>query len=212
MLLYGGIMKLSHDLVVLDLETVGTHDAITECAAVILDRHTLEIKDTFSQLVNPEKPIEENIIKITNITNEMVATAPKFPEMIKNFEEWVIKNSKKLKNVRLCAFGIYFDSPVLRRCYKNYGLDYPFSGSWFDVKSFVFMWAALSGRKTERFQQVGGCVEEMKLTRPAGEYHRALVDAQAEAAILQKVFRDLSEGHFLLGEHGQPGKYIKIGV
>ena len=72
------------------------------------------------------------------------------------------------------------------------------------------MWAALSGRKTERFQQVGKCIEEMGIIKPEGEYHRALTDVYAEVAILQKCFSDLHNGHFLENEHGQPSDYIKI--
>ena len=201
--------KLSHDLIILDFEATHNHQKIIDIGAVILDRHTLEIKGKFNRLVNPEEEITQFITELTTITNEMVANEPAFPIVIKDFEDWVVANCKKLKNVRLSSFGVYFDSPLMRRCYTHYNLNYPFSGTWVDVKSVAHVWAYASGRKSDRFQQVSGCMDEMGLPKPEG-FHRALVDAIAESQIYVKAMRDITQGHFLEPEHGQPSKYIRI--
>lgn len=71
------------DAVVVDTETTGLEPGsarVIEIAMVIAgDDGTVET--LFHSYVNPECPIPEEITKITGITNEMVASAPKFAEI-----------------------------------------------------------------------------------------------------------------------------------
>ena len=68
---------------VVDVETTGMRagygDRITEIAVAVLHGERREI--VFESLVNPERPIPRAICSITNITNEMVRTAPRFSEV-----------------------------------------------------------------------------------------------------------------------------------
>ncbi|MFZ1496416.1 MAG: exonuclease domain-containing protein, partial [Saprospiraceae bacterium] len=69
---------------IVDVETTGGRAAdekITEIAIVIHDGE--RVVEQFSSLVNPERPVPFNITMLTGITNEMVATAPKFYEIAK---------------------------------------------------------------------------------------------------------------------------------
>lgn len=68
---------------VVDVETTGmragSSDRITEIAVVVVHGGRREV--VLDSLVNPGRPIPPAICAITNITNDMVRTAPTFPEM-----------------------------------------------------------------------------------------------------------------------------------
>lgn len=75
--------------VVFDLETTGLspeNERITEFGAVKI-RGGL-IVDKFSQLVNPEKEISEEITALTGITNEMVENMPTIKEVLPKFKKF----------------------------------------------------------------------------------------------------------------------------
>ena len=78
--------------VVFDLETTGlvnapapgrTMDAITEIGAVKIENG--EIRERFTTLVNPERSLTEEIVKLTGITDDMLKDAPKIGEVIGDF-------------------------------------------------------------------------------------------------------------------------------
>jgi DNA polymerase III epsilon subunit-like protein len=203
-------MKLTYDLVVVDLETTAYQDEhgyqknnyITEIGAVLLNKN-LEIVDKFSTLVFSPEEITPEIEKLTGITNEMVKTAPDFPLAIRAFEDWIFeKNCRKLTNVRLCAWGTYFDARVFRAVCEKYRVPYNFSGSWYDIKSWAVMWHILSGKKSDKTSVENVC--KLIGIEPTGSYHRALVDAIAEAKIVQHILKDLSSGFYFKTVDGRP--------
>lgn len=75
--------------VVVDVETTGGSPAqghrVTEVAAVRVSRG--EVKESFSTLVNPQRPIPRMITDLTGITNEMVRSAPTFREVAPRLQE-----------------------------------------------------------------------------------------------------------------------------
>lgn len=72
---------------VVDLETTGFQyppiDRIIEIGAVRIEK--LQIKDTFSTLVNPLKKIPPIATEVTGITDEEVANAPRIGRALKDF-------------------------------------------------------------------------------------------------------------------------------
>ena len=78
------------DYVTLDLETTGFYPnscSITEIGAVrVRDRR---IVDRFQQLVNPLRPIPAQVVKLTGITDEMVAGLPTIDEVLPRFVSWL---------------------------------------------------------------------------------------------------------------------------
>ncbi len=69
---------------IVDIETTGLspkRERITEIAIILHDG--LQIVDSFSSLVQPEKHIPVNVARLTGIDNEMVKDAPKFWEIAK---------------------------------------------------------------------------------------------------------------------------------
>ncbi|MGL1893272.1 MAG: exonuclease domain-containing protein [Spirochaetaceae bacterium] len=202
------MFNLNTDLLVIDLEaTAGvdengnqTNNYIIDLGAVLLNRD-LEIVSTFESLVKPEEEISEFITKLTHIDNSMVKNEDLFPLVSEKFYAWLIDNleGRSIKKVRLCAWGTYFDIPLLRKIYSKYNLNFPFSGTAFDIKTMALMWHSLSGRKTDKLQ-VSTVAKEMKI-KAEGQYHRAITDAIVEAKILQRVWADL-QGIFIDGKKG----------
>lgn len=107
--------------VVFDLETTGasskTGAAITEFGAVKLVGG--EVVDEFTTLVNPERKIDSFVIRLTGITNEMVADAPTIDEALPLFEEFAEGSVLVAHNARFdCSFveaarGAALPNPVL---------------------------------------------------------------------------------------------------
>lgn len=212
-------MRLRNELVVIDLEAtsnrtsaderlpVQTNNFIIEIGAALLDRD-LRLVDTFSRLVRPEEPVTAFITALTTITPEMVAGEPTWADVAPAFEGWVASHCRSLRSARLCAWGTYFDIPLLRRCYARYERPFPFSGTCFDVKTWAMLWLALGARRTDRLE-VGTVAATMGIA-PDGPYHRALTDAVVEARIAQRVFADLDGGMFLAGAAGQPATHVRL--
>jgi len=81
--------SLDDIFVVFDIETTGLSretENITEIGAVKVQDG--KIVDRFSTFVNPEKPISDEITKLTGITDEMVADAPLIEEILPKFMEF----------------------------------------------------------------------------------------------------------------------------
>jgi DNA polymerase-3 subunit epsilon len=77
--------------VVFDVETTGSSagkgGAITEIGALKLVGG--EVIDQFTTLVNPARPIDPFVVRLTGITDRMVSDAPSISEVMPRFEEFV---------------------------------------------------------------------------------------------------------------------------
>lgn len=209
-------MKLNNDFVILDLEATSNqvddvrpekqeNNFIIEIGAVYVNSK-LEAVSKFSSLVKPEEPVTPFITKITGIKEEDVSNKPKWDVVANQFEEWVRDNSKNIKNVRLCAWGNYFDMNLLRKVYEYYGLKFPFSGTMFDIKTVAMMYCGLSGEGTRQLSV--SHVSNLLGIKPDGQYHRALTDADNTARIFTTAMKDLRDGHFL--KTNDSYRYLRI--
>jgi DNA polymerase III subunit alpha, Gram-positive type len=208
-------MKISKEIVVLDLEATSSLDAkgnqvnndIIEIGAVYLDTG-LNIVDKFQCFVKPREPVSQFITELTGITNQVVESAPEFKDVAIGFEKWITNISGSPKKVILAAWGTYFDIPLLRRMYQEHNTPYPFHGGALDVKSVAFAWLSLSGHRTDKLG-VEHVADIMGISAK-GEYHRAVVDATAEARILQRCLWDLDGSAFLETKVGAPYDHIRL--
>ena len=103
---------------IIDIETTGTSAVfgkITEIAVFLHNGN--EITDSFTTLINPECNIPWNITRLTGISNEMVAEAPKFFEVAKKIVELT---AGKI----FVAHNVMFDYSFVKEEFKRLGYDY----------------------------------------------------------------------------------------
>jgi DNA polymerase-3 subunit epsilon len=103
---------------IIDIETTGLspeREKITEIAVYVYDGK--EIVDEFVSLVNPERSIPYFITRMTGITNEMVAEAPKFYEIAKKIIEIT-------ENRIFVAHNVEFDYGFIRAEFASLGYEF----------------------------------------------------------------------------------------
>lgn len=103
---------------VIDIETTGgspQRDRITEVAVFVYDGS--EIVDSFVTLINPERPIPYFIIRLTGITDQMVAHAPRFCEVARKILEIT-------SNLTFVAHNVSFDYNFIRQEFLRLGYEY----------------------------------------------------------------------------------------
>jgi DNA polymerase-3 subunit epsilon len=157
-------------LAFVDLETTGataTHDRITEVGVVLAGEHGVERE--WSTLVNPEKSIPPAIQSLTGITNEMVASAPRFCDIAAEL-------ARLLEGRLLIAHNARFDYAFLRNEFRRIGNRY---------RSTVLCTVKLSRRlyPQHRRHNLDSLIERHGLSCSAR--HRALGDARVLWELLQ---------------------------
>ena len=103
---------------IIDIETTGgqfNEEGITEIAIYKFDGN--EVVDQFISLVNPEKPIQPFVVKLTGINNAMLRSAPKFFEVAKRIIEIT-------EGCILVAHNTSFDYRILRCEFNRLGYDF----------------------------------------------------------------------------------------
>jgi DNA polymerase-3 subunit epsilon len=103
---------------ILDIETTGgqfNEEGITEIAIYKYNGH--EVIDQFISLVNPEKPIQPFVVKLTGINNAMLRSAPKFHEVAKRIIEIT-------DGCIIVAHNSSFDYRILRTEFDRLGYKY----------------------------------------------------------------------------------------
>jgi DNA polymerase III subunit epsilon len=103
---------------IIDIETTGTSarfGKITEVAVFVHDGR--RIVDEFVSLVNPECNIPYFITRLTGISNEMVATAPRFCEIAKRIVEIT-------EGTTFVADNAAFDYGFIKEEFARLGYDY----------------------------------------------------------------------------------------
>jgi DNA polymerase-3 subunit epsilon len=106
---------------IVDVESTGgkfNEEGITEVAIYRFDGH--EIVDQFASLVNPERPIDAYVTKLTGINNKMLVRAPKFFEVAKRIIEIT-------KDAVLVAHNADFDLRMLQMEFERLGYDFNIS-------------------------------------------------------------------------------------
>jgi DNA polymerase III subunit epsilon len=101
-----------------DIETTGgqaNSERIIEIA--IIKHNGNEVIDTFHTLINPERPIPWFISKLTNITSEMVADAPRFFEVAKQIVDFT-------EGCIFVAHNVRFDYSFVKKEFHDLGFNF----------------------------------------------------------------------------------------
>ncbi len=155
---------------ILDIETTGgqfNEEGITEIAIYKFDGH--EIVDQFISLVNPEKPIQPFVVKLTGINNEMLKGAPKFFEIAKRIIE--ITN-----DCIFVAHNVSFDYRVLRTEFRRLGYD-------FNCKNLCTVELSQKLMPEQPSHSLGKLVRALGI--PMADRHRATGDALATVKLFK---------------------------
>ena len=103
---------------ILDIESTGgkfNEEGIMEIAIYKFDGH--QIIDQFCSLINPERPIQAFVVKLTGINEKMLRSAPKFYELAKRIIEIT-------EGTTLVAHNAQFDYRILRTEFRRLGYDF----------------------------------------------------------------------------------------
>ncbi len=175
--LYGSYAgDFNDEFVVFDIETTGLSPVncrITEIGAVKIKGG--EVKEVYNTFVNPEIPIPEEIVKLTGISDDMVADARKIDEVLPEFLAFA---GDRL----LIAHNADFDTGFIRAAAK--ALEIPFENPYLDTVGLSrFLNKELKSHKLDalaKHYELGDF-----------NHHRACDDAQMLAYIFFKMAEQL---------------------
>jgi DNA polymerase-3 subunit epsilon len=155
--------------VVIDVETTGgqgEQHRITELAAVKV--RDGRVVDRFESLVNPQRTIPRGITRLTGITDEMVAGAPRFADLADDFEAF-------MGDAIFVAHNVNFDYGFVSREYARLGRTF----------RHPKLCTCASMRKLypggESYSLAALC---QRFDIALETHHRALCDAEAAAQLL----------------------------
>ena len=171
--------------VVFDFETTGLYpnsgDTITEIGAVKISNG--KIIDRFDELIDPERELSEEIIKITGITNEMLKGKRKEKQVVVTFMEWV-------GDLPMVAHNAKFDISFLEMAFTKYNLG--------TLKNTVIDTLGLSRylESKERYHNLATLVKRYNIPWDEDKHHRADYDSEGTALIFHKMLEKLELNNF----------------
>ena len=170
--------SLDDTYVVFDLETTGfspKNDKIIEIGAVKVKNG--KIIDSFSEFVNPRRPIPYKITELTGISDDMVKYADSIDFVLPKFMEFI-------GDAAVVAHNVSFDCSFIEKNCKD--LDLPFNATILDtVQICRFLYPELKSVKLNLVAKHLG----VKLT----SHHRAVDDAKATGDIFVECIKKIKE-------------------
>jgi len=157
---------------IIDIETTGgraNRDRITEIAIIIHDGEK-EI-DRFETLINPERAIPYNITRITGITDDMVADAPRFYEVAKKVVE-ITKGSI------FVAHNVRFDYGFIKEEFARLGYTYT-------RKLLCTVRLSRKSFPGLRSYSLGNLIKHFGIQ--VKDRHRAMADTQATVELFERI-------------------------
>lgn len=174
--------SINEEIIIYDVETTGLSfekDRLTEIGAVKIKN--LRVIDSFNTMVNPERPIPQNIVELTGINDGMVANAPKEREAVEEFFRFCGDNPV------MVAHNARFDNSMIDAVCRRHNIPHEYTS----IDTLVMSRAMLPELGKHTLDSVA---KHLKLGK--FEHHRACDDAM----ILAKIFIKLMER--LVGENG----------
>lgn len=167
-------------IAVLDVETTGfdpEEERIIEVGIVTFERG--EVVERWGSFVNPGKTIPDAVIKLTGITDEMVADAPAFDGVAADVAE-------RLTGVGVSAYNLSFDRSFVRAELARAGYDWPDDAPCLDPLVFVRQF-----HKEHSSKKLGDVAKRLGVDLENA--HRAVDDAEAAGKVLYALAQDLPD-------------------
>jgi len=186
---------------ILDIETTGgkyNEEGITEIA--IYQHNGQIVTDQFISLVNPERPIQPFVEKLTGINSKMLRNAPRFFEVAKRIIEIT-------ENCLIVAHNTDFDYRILRTEFKRLGYN-------FEKNSLCTVSLSQELLPDMESYKLGKLVRSLGI--PISDRHRAQGDALATVKLFELLLEKDSCKEILksqikaLHAHQVPSKYLSI--
>ncbi|MBY8961250.1 GIY-YIG nuclease family protein [Flavobacterium sp. D11R37] len=155
---------------ILDIETTGgqyNEEGITEIAIYRYNGH--EVTDQFISLINPEKPIQPFVVKLTGINNAMLRSAPKFYEVAKRIIEIT-------DGCIIVAHNAQFDYRVLKTEFERLGYN-------FERESLCTVELSQKLLPEQKSHSLGKLARALGI--PVSDRHRATGDALATVQLFK---------------------------
>lgn len=165
--------------VYLDTETTGLGDEDEICEISVIDHGGSTLLDT---LVKPTFPIHESVSAIHGITNEMVSTAPSFPDILPALQE-------VLDNRVLVIYNQEYDIRMLKQSAWAHQLEFesPHFLSYCAMElyaEYYGQWSNYHG--SYKWQRLGDAMKQQGL-KYEGKLHRALSDTHVTRLLMIKM-------------------------
>ena len=173
-------MLIDDIYVVFDLETTGLRasegDSIIEIGAVKMQNG--EIIDTFDLFVDPKRELNEEIIKITGITNEMLKGAVDEKTAVERFMDFI-------GDCSVVAHNAKFDMSFINMAFLKYDLG-RFSNTVIDTLGL-----SRYLESNQRYHNLATLVIRYDIPWDEDKHHRANYDAKGTALIFYKMLKKL---------------------
>lgn len=173
-------MLIDDIYVVFDLETTGLRasegDSIIEIGAVKMQNG--EIIDTFDLFVDPKRELNEEIIKITGITNEMLKGAIDEKTAVERFMDFI-------GDCSVVAHNAKFDMSFINMAFLKYDLG-RFSNTVIDTLGL-----SRYLESNQRYHNLATLVIRYDIPWDEDKHHRANYDAKGTALIFYKMLKKL---------------------
>ena len=165
---------------VVDLETtgLGAKDSIIEIGAVIYKKK--QVIDSFSALINPNRPLSPFIVSLTGLNDEVLAQAQDLHAVFPRFSGWLEGACQHREVVGLIAHNVAFDWDFLARAQQQCNCSLP-SLPPYDTLSlarYALPKPAVDNHRLTTLREYFGL---------AGSQHRALDDALATGLLFYEL-------------------------
>jgi DNA polymerase-3 subunit alpha (Gram-positive type) len=176
--------SLYDEIVVFDFETTGFNafagDQIIEIGAVTIKNG--EIISEFGELVDPGVKLRDEIINVTNITDDMLKGKPKEEEAFKRFKEY-------FGNKPMIAHNAKFDVSFIKACYEKYNLGV------FDNPVIDTLEMSRVITPDQRRHDLSTLVKRYKVPFDEEGHHRATYDADATAKVYYRMLETVGSNY-----------------
>jgi len=166
---------LENNALILDTETTGLDERAEIIEISIIDCTGQVLLDT---LVKPTSPIPAEATRIHGITNEMVAEAPTWPEVIRKFEEIVIGRD-------LVIYNADYDLRIIDQTSNLHNI---LETLWLEADCAMLAYAEFYGqwddyREQCKWQRLGNAAKQQGVVIE-GTAHRALADCKMTLGVI----------------------------